>query len=112
MKVDTAKLVDALSKVVDLAHREETARAEVDALNEAIKASQADIDAIADQLIAVAGSAPAANGIAAVAAALTTPVDQPVAIIPTTVLPASALTQTDSVQANIAKMNDMLAALK
>ena len=113
MKVDTSKLVDALSKVVDLAHREASARADAERLNASIVENQADIDAIAEQLIAAAAGAPAAsNGIVAVAAALTTPLDQPVEIVPTTVLPTPEMAQDDSVQANIAKMNDMLAGLR
>jgi hypothetical protein len=119
MKIDTSKLVDALSKVVDLAHREANARAEVDALNEAIAASQADIDAIAIQLIEAAGSKAAATGLAAVATALTAPIlydvvapdEAPEApVVKTTVLPAVDFAPAP--KADLAAMDDILANLR
>lgn len=71
MTIDTSKLVDALSKVVDLAHRELTAKTDLNALYRDAEKVQSDIDNIAAQLIAAAqGSNAETAGITAVAAAL------------------------------------------
>jgi len=68
--IDTTKLMEAHAKVVDLAHREATARDEMAALRANAEKAQADIDAIAEQLIAAAGSPAEAAGISAVAGAI------------------------------------------
>jgi hypothetical protein len=68
--IDTTKLMEAHAKVVDLAHREATARDEMAALRKNAEAAQADIDAIAEQLIAAASSPAEAGSIAAVADAI------------------------------------------
>jgi len=67
--IDTTKLMEAHAKVVDLAHREATARDEMASLRANAERAQADIDAIAAQLIAVASPVEAV-GIAAVADAI------------------------------------------
>jgi hypothetical protein len=68
--IDTSKLVDALSKVVDLAHREATAQDELATAYAAAEKAQADINDIAEKLIAAAGTPAEADAIAAVAGAL------------------------------------------
>lgn len=68
--IDTSKLVDALSKVVDLAHREATARDEAAAIRASAERAQADINDIAEKLIAAAGTPAEATAIAAVASAI------------------------------------------
>jgi hypothetical protein len=68
--IDTTKLMEAHAKVVDLAHREAATRDEMAVLRKNAETAQADIDAIAEQLIAAASSPAEAGAIAAVADAL------------------------------------------
>lgn len=68
--IDTTKLMEAHAKVVDLAHREAVARDDVAAMRASIEQAQADIDAIAEQLLAVATSPAEVAGINAVADAI------------------------------------------
>ncbi len=73
--IDTTKLMEAHAKVVDLAHREANARDEAALLRANAARVQADIDAIAEQMIAAATPAEAV-AIAAVADAIApAPVD-------------------------------------
>lgn len=68
--IDTTKLVEAHAKVVDLAHREAVARDEAAAMRASVEQAQADIDAIAEQLLAAATSPAEIAGINAVADAI------------------------------------------
>ncbi len=83
--IDTTKLMEAHAKVVDLAHREATARDEAALLRANAARIQADIDAIAEQMIAAATPAEAV-AIAAVADAIApraaTPEPAPVDMLP------------------------------
>ncbi len=80
--IDTTKLMEAHAKVVDLAHREATARDEAAMMRANAARVQADIDAIAEQMIAAATPAEAV-AIAAVADAIApAPVDMLPAVEP------------------------------
>ncbi len=80
--IDTTKLMEAHAKVVDLAHREATAREEASLLRYNAARVQADIDAIAEKMLAAATPVEAA-AIAAVADALApAPVDMLPAVEP------------------------------
>ena len=68
--IDTTKLMEAHAKVVDLAHREALAREEALAIRAHAEQVQAEIDAIAEQLIAAASGPAEAAGINAVADAI------------------------------------------
>jgi hypothetical protein len=68
--IDTTKLLEAHAKVVDLAHREALMRDENELMRQNAEKVQAEIDAIADQLIAAAASPAEVAGISAVADAI------------------------------------------
>ncbi|MBW7970966.1 hypothetical protein [Bradyrhizobium sp. BR 10289] len=71
MSIDLSKLSEAVTKVASLASERDAA---IKASKAAIASAQADIDQLADQLLAAVSSPAEAVGIAAVAEALATPV--------------------------------------
>jgi hypothetical protein len=68
--IDTTKLMEAHAKVVDLAHREALMRDENELMRQNAEQAQRDIDAIAEQLLAVAASPAEVVGINAVVDAI------------------------------------------
>ena len=68
--IDTTKLMEAHAKVVDLAHREALMRDENGLMRVNAEKAQADIDRIAEELIAAATSPAEVAGINAVADAI------------------------------------------
>jgi hypothetical protein len=68
--LDLTKLTDAVTKVAGVAQAAAAARAEADAVKVSLANAQADIDALAERLIAAVDTPAEAVGLAAVAAAV------------------------------------------